>query len=166
MRAILLALVLITSPLSVAACEALPPHEQRELDRLDAERQQDLVVETASNADLIATARVLSISTDGDAATFLITRSIKGNAAGKLSLTLAQTIYMGCYPSAFFFSVNLEPGRSYILYSKGGNVLRARSNDRFFGELSLRQELRLIRTQMGPNNSFKPNTLRGGNLPR
>jgi hypothetical protein len=161
MRTILLALVLITAPLSAVACQTLPPEEQRELDRLDTERQRDLVTETASDADLIVIARVVSISTDHDTATFLVTRSIKGNVTGELSLTLDQTIHIGCYPSAFFFAINLEPGGSYILYSKGGKALRAGSNDRSFGEISLRQELRLIRKQMGPNNSFKPKPLRG-----
>ena len=162
MKASLLALVLFGAPLVATACETLPPQQQRKADRLDLQYQKDLVQDTAADADLIAMVRVSSVSPDRGTATFIVERRIKGVSDNEVSLALDQTIVVGCYASSWFFStVNLESSDIYILYAKDGKVLRARPKYRLLGEVSLRQELRLIRKRLGPNNSFKPNPLRG-----
>ena len=144
-----------------AACLILPDAEQREHDRQDLRYQRQLVQDAVVASDLILIAKAVSGTPESELAVFEVTRNIKGQATSPLSLTLDQRISVGCYPSSSFFNVNIQPGQSYILYVKAGRVLRAGAKERGIGVVSFTQELRLVRQQLGSNNSFKPKPLRG-----
>lgn len=152
-------IALAVVPIESRACGWLPPAEQAQRDAADLQKQRLLVREIAVEADSIVVARATHVAVvpSGDAnlqegtviAKFTVRETLKGAEHPGVKLTSYSSLSVGCYPSVSFRNIRLDPGTSYVVYAKRGDILRAAPLKRTRGYISFRQERKIIRSMAG-----------------
>jgi len=166
---LLVVLAIASWSLPVLACRTptgAPSRPNREA-RLE---QRALIAIYAAKSDQILVVRALNGPSDFPGgnnqlggqfpAKFRVIRALKGATQQTVTATVRWGIVVSC-GGTDFKQLLVESGGEYVLYLQQGEVIRAGPKHRSPGNVTFRQELRLLRQLQRPNNSFKPKPLRG-----
>ncbi|WP_440224219.1 hypothetical protein ACQQ2N_03130 [Dokdonella sp. MW10] len=128
----------------------MAPDEQRRIDAEDLALQVEYAESLASEAEAVFIGQVTSID-DASLAHVVVDRVLKGKAETSVRLPAhgLEGLVISCRESDMFHNGQVSAGLRYIFYLRDGNVLRAGWVERRSGNLSLRDEARIVRRVEG-----------------
>jgi hypothetical protein len=140
-----ISLLVATAPAS--ACGTYSPAEQSRIDADELNKLQELAHTASREAEEIFIGTVTELarpdrgSPELGSVSFTVEESLKGPASPARNARWKDKFVYSCQPSAMFHNVGFRPGGKFIVYVRGGEVLRSAAADHLrSGLLSLEQE--------------------------
>jgi len=129
------------------ACGTRPPGEQSKINARELAELQKLARAVARDADeiFLGTVTDLARSSLGSPAfgsvSFTVGETLKGQPLLTRTAQWKDKFIYSCQPSAMFHNVGFRPGGKFIVYTRGGQVVRSAAADHLHsGLLTLQQE--------------------------
>lgn len=145
--ALLVAVSLLLSSSVVSACGTHPPAVQAQINAAELAELQKLARAAVHEAEEIYVGTVRELTrpewgtTDLGSVSFVVHETLKGEPADTRFALWKDTFSYSCQPSAMFHNVGFRPGGKFIVYVRGGQVVRSGAADHLrSGLLTLEQE--------------------------